>query len=549
MMTANEHQQGSFGQGAPAEPFRDASLADLLLLGLLFVVFSLPALGRLVSAWSYSGDFSHGFLAPFVAAAAAWRVRGRWAGARPAPSWLGVALLGAGAVVVLLGHWYGVALAPSGMGTPFLCGMGLVVCAVGVVAAAKGWPAVGACAFPLGYLLFAVPIPDDMAGMVTLPLRRLVTAVSEALVRGMGISVLREGNVLHLPVASLGVDDACSGIRSLWTLLAAALAMGWFLDLGKARMALLCALAAPMAVAGNVLRVVATAALAVWAGPEFAGGWRHEAVGWLAFGASVAMMLGAAWALAPRPGTRACAPPAPGVGEPFSRSGQARAAMAAAVLTAGIVAVYTASYHYAVKARSVGSGRRSLAEFPRSVGGFTAAKESALTDAEWNMLTPTDQLQRLYYGAKGAVEVVLMYWEPGAAGGPHSPDVCMTYSGWVSDPRWSQDKPLAALAGRQVSYRLWRLAGREMAMVFWRRRGGLDLVWPGGEDLAQRWRALLRSWNAESATATDYHYVRLLAPIRPGTHPTEVFRLLEDLIEVLAPLLPEYGFRLKPIGE
>ncbi|HRU07628.1 MAG TPA: exosortase-associated EpsI family protein, partial [Candidatus Brocadiia bacterium] len=419
----------------------------------------------------------------------------------------------------------------------------------GLVASVRGWGAMWAFAFPLAYLLFAVPLPDEMAGAVTVPLRRFVTWTAAAVLRAAGVAVLRDGNVLRLSSATLEVADACSGIRSLWVMLAAAAGAGWFLGLSRPRLGLVCALGAALALAGNVLRVLATAALVVWAGPGFAQGTLHEAVGLAAFAASGAALLWLAWLLAPGTGAQAAAAPVATARLNAAGAGRARAAAAGVTLALGALALAALDHHYSFSARNarLNPARLPLTRFPAAVGDFAVTSAMALSDAERDMLDPTEQLRRVYQSPEGGVEVVLMYWQPGARGRAHSPDACMAASGWDRDPAWTREKPLPALPSHKVSYRLWRLDQRQAAMAFWLGQG-LDWLVESGASRgwADRWRALVRSWHGETAAYQRRYYVRLLAPVRPGASPEEAFRLLDKFAGALAPLLPQYGLAASP---
>jgi len=121
----------------------------------------------------------------------------------------------------------------------------------------------------------------------------------------MGVPVLREGNVIQLPSMLLEVAEACSGIRSLMSLVALAVIYGYFLEPKVYRRILLALGAVPIAVVANSLRVVGTGLMVHWWDPEKAEGFFHTFSGWVVFVVSLAMLFSihAAMRLIDRPRT------------------------------------------------------------------------------------------------------------------------------------------------------------------------------------------------------------------------------------------------------
>lgn len=296
----------------------------IALLVISFLVLAWPSLRLLAQIYATEDDYSHGFLVPFVTAYMAFAV---WRQAQlsvlghhlldrqPVISnqqphnwkygrWFGLLAVVIGVLTVVLGQWYYIAMFPDGLGVGFLCATGLWLCIVGAAVSLTPDPSslflvpgsdsskssinnhkstIAAYAFPLAYLLFAVPLPKNWTYPITTTLRDFVSTISEYVIRACGIIVLREGNILHLANGTLGVEDACSGIRSLWTLLAVAVAVGFFCQISIRRAMFLCVLTLPISVLMNSGRVIMTGILVSYGGMEFAEGWRHEAIGWVAF--------------------------------------------------------------------------------------------------------------------------------------------------------------------------------------------------------------------------------------------------------------------------
>jgi exosortase len=143
---------------------------------------------------------------------------------------------------------------------------------------------------PLGYLLFMVPIPYIIYDMLAFPLKLFVTKVSVAFLKIVGVVVMREGNIIMFPTTTLEVADACSGIRSLISLLAIAAAYAFLMKTSTGRRWLIIFSAIPIAVATNALRVIVTGILAQWWGAKAAEGFFHEFAGMTVFLLAMVML-------------------------------------------------------------------------------------------------------------------------------------------------------------------------------------------------------------------------------------------------------------------
>jgi exosortase len=148
-------------------------------------------------------------------------------------------------------------------------------------------------ALPIGYLIFMVPIPYTVYDMIAFPLKLFVTKVSVAFLKTVGVAVLREGNIIMFPTTTLEVADACSGIRSLISLLAIAVAYAFLIKNSTLNRWLIILAAVPIAVATNASRVIVTGILAQWWGTRAAEGFFHEFAGMAVF--LLALVSLAAW--------------------------------------------------------------------------------------------------------------------------------------------------------------------------------------------------------------------------------------------------------------
>jgi exosortase len=272
-------EQGS--ENPLSAPSRNLLWGALLIVALLAATY-LRVLAKLVNDWWEFPDFSHGFLVPPFAAYVLWRKRSVLANTRVAPTWSGVALVGFGLLVLLLGT-YGSEL--------FLSRISLVLVLAGLVLGFGGVKMLKETRFALFVLLLAIPIPSIIYTQITFPLQILASKLASALLPLFGVPVLREGNVIQLPAMSLEVAEACSGIRSLMSLLTLSIFYGYFLERSMVRRVVLALASVPIAIAANAVRLLGTGLSVQYWDPDKAMGFFHEFSGWVMFLVSLACLI------------------------------------------------------------------------------------------------------------------------------------------------------------------------------------------------------------------------------------------------------------------
>jgi exosortase len=172
----------------------------------------------------------------------------------------------------------------------FLSRSSLVFLLAGLVVYFLGWSYFRATIFPWAFLFLMIPIPTIIFNQIAFPLQLLASRLASALLELTGVPVLREGNVIQLPAMPLEVAEACSGIRSLMSLLALAVIYGYFLEPKIYRRVLLVLATVPIAVVANSLRVVGTGLMVHWWNPEKASGFFHTFSGWMIFVLSLLLL-------------------------------------------------------------------------------------------------------------------------------------------------------------------------------------------------------------------------------------------------------------------
>jgi exosortase len=161
----------------------------------------------------------------------------------------------------------------------------------GMVLFLWGWRHLRILAFPIAFLLLMIPIPAIIFNNIAFPLQLLASRFGETIMGAADVPVLREGNVLILANTTLEVAEACSGIRSLVSLLTLAIVLGYFSDRRLWVRTTVALSSIPVAVLTNGLRVAGTGIAAHKFGPAAAEGFFHEFSGWLVFVAAFALTL------------------------------------------------------------------------------------------------------------------------------------------------------------------------------------------------------------------------------------------------------------------
>jgi exosortase len=241
---------------------------------------------HLVGQWYHSPDFSHGFFVPLFSAFVVWQERGRLASLPLRPSWAGLPLVATAMACLIVGQ-LGAEL--------FLSRFSLLILLAGLIVLFGGWHYFRALFFPWAFLILMIPIPAIIFNQIAFPLQLLASRVASVILPLLGVPVLREGNVINLPSMPLEVAEACSGIRSLMSLIALSIIYGYLMEKRLWLRWLLAVASIPIAIAANNVRIIGTGLLAQYWSPEMALGYYHTSWGWLIFVISLLMLHGLHW--------------------------------------------------------------------------------------------------------------------------------------------------------------------------------------------------------------------------------------------------------------
>src|SRR5215208_3825832 len=263
---------------------------------------------KLFHDWWNDENYSHGLLIPLIIGYILWSQRDKLARVPARPTLL---LGGAAILLALLTLWAGVAGAEL-----YTQRLSLILLLAGITVYFWGVNLLRFLFVPFALLFLAMPIPTIIFNKIAFPLQLFASRCAVWSMSVLGIPVLRQGNIIELkPLNSfdtkkLEVVEACSGIRSLMTLLTLAVVFayfshtpsgdppdsgkrfGWLRSYGFWRAVILVASAVPIAIVTNAFRVSGTGVLAHYYGTEIADGFFHSFSGWAIYIVAFAMLFG-----------------------------------------------------------------------------------------------------------------------------------------------------------------------------------------------------------------------------------------------------------------
>lgn len=223
-----------------------------VLVGLLAALFY--SLGvELIAEWRSDPEFSHGFLIPLVSAYIIWAERKKISSALLARdldkfNTGGLLLISMGLTILVFGRF---------IQHIFIQGIALVIVLSGIICFLYGYHVLRTVLFPIGYLLFMLPIPYAVNYFFANQLKFFVAESSSFLLNIARIPVLLEGNMLHLASISLEVVEACSGMQTMISFLAIGSLFAHIGYKSNIMRAVIFVTAIPLSILANILRVSA----------------------------------------------------------------------------------------------------------------------------------------------------------------------------------------------------------------------------------------------------------------------------------------------------
>ena len=288
------------------------SLWRALAISFAVIFTYVTVLVKLANDWWSDENYSHGLLIPFIIGFIVWQERKSFTEQQGSSAlWIGAGCIS----VSLLMLWAGTAGAEL-----FVQRASLLMMLAGIVIYFFGFRIVGVIAVPILLLALAIPIPQIIFNKIAFPLQLFASKCAVAAMQLFEIPVLRHGNVIELmPLGAkepkrLAVVEACSGIRSLMTLVTLAVVYAYFTRPNRFaggppagtrayrtfafwRALILIASAVPIAILTNAGRVSGTGVLAHYYGTKVADGFFHSFSGWVIYLVAAALLFATGWML------------------------------------------------------------------------------------------------------------------------------------------------------------------------------------------------------------------------------------------------------------
>ena len=267
-----------------------------VIVGFLFILFHLfgntvenvqsnSAFSWMVARWgdkqSFGADYSHGYLIPFVSLYIVWTKRDEIRAAPKQICMTGLVLI----IAALAIHWLGAKMQQTRLSL-----LSLILLMWAIPFYLYGWKVARTLIFACSYLIFCVPLNflDALAG----PLQMIATTLSHSILNGMDIECQRVGTQLVSPFFQLNVEAPCSGLRSLLAMTALTAVYAYFTQQGTVKKWILFLCSIPIAVAGNIGRIISIALVSITAGQQFGTGLHHDWSGYVLFTVAISLMVG-----------------------------------------------------------------------------------------------------------------------------------------------------------------------------------------------------------------------------------------------------------------
>lgn len=241
-------------------------IIPISIITILLIVLYNSVASELLHDWQNNPDYSHGYFIPFIAGYMAWSRRKGLKNAIWKPNNWGIVIFLLGIIQLILGV----------IGAEhFLQSTSLIIVMLGITLFLGGFKVTRILLVPILFLLFMIPLPAIIWNDFAFSLRLFASKIAVNSMHLIGMPVLREGNIIFLPGASLEVVDACSGIRSLISLLAMSALFAFVVNQRIWKKWVLFMAAVPIAIASNIIRLIVTVALTQVYGKKAAIGVTH----------------------------------------------------------------------------------------------------------------------------------------------------------------------------------------------------------------------------------------------------------------------------------
>ena len=364
--------------------------------------------------------YTHGFLVPVVSAFFVWRQRDAVLALPWRSSAWGILWIVFAAFLVLLGDFLGFRVLAHISLVPMLAG--ILIALAGARPTARLW-------FPLFFLFFMVPIPPSLTQSIALQLKLLAAQCAVSLANLVTLPMVREGSYIYFGADRLLIGDVCGGLRSLIALLAIGAVAAYMCPAKNWARLLILALAGPIAVISNIVRIFLLCVVGYFYGSGVAGGWVHDYSGFLIYAVAIALFTAIdvplrRWA--------------PATQDPAETQRDNRAPTrvmnkAVAAITVCVLAVLMALHVQIVRAQSsahMDAAAPAVLDIPREIADYRAHTDYEV-DETTRQILETSAIMIRDYAAPGGKKVLLSIVHAGSTRRSlHFPEVCLVGDGW-----------------------------------------------------------------------------------------------------------------------
>jgi len=254
---------------------KSLAFLKILFIGLILIILFSPLYPSLFERFQARDSYySHGFLIPFVSFYLIWRKRNKISSLVAKPNLLGLAVVLGGLVLYIISLFIRI---------NFTGYLSIPIVIWGIILYLGGWQIAKELFFPIGFLIFMLPLPKVLIIAIAFKLKILVAQVSTFLINSIGIEAKRVGSTIYYPGGHLLVGDPCSGLRSLISFLALGALLTQFIHGSFLKKGLFFLLAFPIAFISNIIRIVLLLLVSYIYGEKVALGFFHDFSGMMVF--------------------------------------------------------------------------------------------------------------------------------------------------------------------------------------------------------------------------------------------------------------------------
>ena len=441
--------------------------------------------------WTATNSYyTHGPLIPLVSAWLLYRNRRHLAAAPLRPFPMGLCLV----IPSLLLHMLATAWQVG-----FLSGFALVGTLAGLVLTLAGPAFFRAALFPLAFLLFMVPLPDVAIEKLSFTLKLMSARAAVGVLDVFGFAAVRQGSRIQIPNGTLIVDDICSGLKYLISLMAFAALYAHICSLKKWQKGVLFLMSVPIAFLANAARVFLMVVVADYKGVETAEEWYfHDLFGFVLF--VVAFLLMFLLESIFRMGTRADPADAPAIERAkISFAGApSRRLRGGLYLGVGLCALLST---WLTWPRPTLDNTGALAAVPLALDDWQGA-DLHVDDHVYDVLGTRDVLTREYRNPEGRRVGLTVVLARQTRRRTHPPEQCFVGDGYTLTATSQRETPLTADQAplrvqelvftrgdsRIVTWYFFK-SGNKLSTSYWRHQIGVafsKLAYPDSADVLVR---------------------------------------------------------------